>query len=176
MDENLAFFRQALAGLQAEIEQTVAARKEAERQVRACDDQLERLRAEYEGIQSYVQRHEPQQETMAKPAVESVVHAIANGWDINRVEAVVRVLAESNEPLSPGTIVEALSRVGRRDTMKDVAAALSHLKKRGRATNVSRGMWVHAEGKNEPVEVQQDVWLLSPDDTEEDDTSFVTTT
>jgi len=177
MDENLAFFHRALEGLQAEIEQAVAARMEAERQVQACDRQLERLRAEYQGIESYVQRHEPrdQQETNGGPVVEPTVDARADGWDTNRVEAVARMLSESSEPLSPGTIVEALSRVGRRDTMKDVAAALSHLKKRGRATNVARGMWVHAEGKNEPVEGQQDVWLLSPDDTEEDDTSFVTT-
>ena len=140
----LAFFRQALEGLQAEIAQVAAERLRAQQQVEACDRQLEQLRAEQKGIESYVQRHEhqDQQVTENERAVEPMpVHDPADGWGINRAEAVARVLIEAGEPLSPGAIVDALGRVGRSDTMKDVAAALSHLKKRHRAMNVSRGPW-----------------------------------
>ncbi len=181
----LPAFREALQGLQAEIEQVETKRSRAQQQVEACTQELERLRAEYQGIESYVNRHKPQDQPDpgSTSAAESVVeprseHAnganSANGWQLlNRVEAVARILREADGPLSPGDIVEALEQVGRDDTMRDVAAALSHLKKKGRrAENVSRGRWVFAEDRNEPVEVQEEVWAWS---TGEEDPSAVTT-
>jgi hypothetical protein len=175
-----AAFRQALESLQAEIEQTQAVRAHAQQQVEKCDQLLQELQAEYHGIESYVQRHEPPplEEFRQEPTSSVAAGPVADGWDINRVEAVARVLSEASRPLSPGEIVEALSQVGRSDTMKDVAAALSHLKKRGRADNVSRGRWVYGKRPNEVVEVQDEVWLLQPEEEEEEEeeTSIVTVT
>jgi hypothetical protein len=158
----LTSFREALRSLEGEIEEAQAERAQAADALAACDRRLEELRAEQHGIESYVRRHDP-------AAIQ------ADGWKITRIEAVARVLKESDTPLSPGEIVDALVQVGRTDEMKDVAAALSHLKKRGRATNVTRGLWVHAEGRNEPAEVQGDVWTLPPDDDEEDISTAGTT-
>jgi hypothetical protein len=178
MDDALAHFRQALEDLRAEIEQTKAERARAQELVDRCDQHLQEMQAEYHGIESYVQRHEhqPQERVQEGPTSSLAPGPVADGWDINRVEAVARVLGEATEPLSPGEIVEALSRVGRVDTMKDVAAALSHLKRRGRADNVSRGRWVHGERPKEVVEVQEEVWILDPEEEEEEEPSIVTTT
>ena len=147
--DDLNAFRQALEGLRAEMEQVKADREQAMDLVDTCERRLEQIQVEYDGIESWLRRHAQPEQQEAKeaedqPAAEAPEEAPADGWAINRVEAVARVLREATEPLSPGIIVELLSRVGRSDDMKDVAAALSHLKKRGRATNVSRGMWVHA--------------------------------
>jgi hypothetical protein len=175
----LAPFRQALDDLRAEIEQTKAERARAQEQVDRCDQHLQEMQAEYQGIASYVQRHEhqPQEQVQEESTSRVAAGPVADGWEINRVEAVARVLGEASEPLSPGEIVEALSEVGRSDTMKDVAAALSHLKKRGRADNVSRGRWVYGERPKEVVEVQEEVWLLDPEEVEEEEeTGIVTTT
>jgi multidrug resistance efflux pump len=142
--DTLAPFRQALENLRAEIEQKKAERAHAQQQVEACDQHLEEMQAEYQGIESYVRRHrqQDQQEVEDEPASEPA-GGPADGWDIDRTEAVARVLSESEEPMSPGDIVKALAQVGRDDSMKDVAAALTHLKlKRHRAMNVSRGRWI----------------------------------
>jgi hypothetical protein len=176
--DTLAPFRQALDNLRAEIEQTKAERARAQEQVERCDQHLQEMQAEYHGIASYVQRreHQPQEKVQEEPTSSVAAGPVADGWDINRVEAVARVLGEASEPLSPGEIVEVLSQIGRSDTMKDVAAALSHLKKRGRADNVSRGRWVYGERPKEVVEVQEEVWIFDAQEEEEEEPSIVTTT
>jgi chromosome segregation ATPase len=135
----LASFRQALETLAAELAEAEVERSRAEQQLQACERRIESLRAEHRGIESYLRRHDLQ--NRADREIEPEVPTIADGWDINRVEAVARVLTTTGETLSPGDIVDKLAAVGRNDTMKDVAAALSHLKKRHRAVNVSRGLW-----------------------------------
>jgi hypothetical protein len=154
--DTLASFHQALLDLRAEIEQTKAERARAQQQVEASDRHLEKLDREYQGIESWLRRHEraqpvpvgeherePQVEAEPEVQAKETPSAPADGWDINRIEAVSRVLVEAGEPLSPADIVAALARVGRDDSVKDVAAALTHLKiKRHRAENVSRGRWV----------------------------------
>jgi hypothetical protein len=43
--------------------------------------------------------------------------------------------------MTPAEIKDVLHKAGRDDEYRDVAAALSHLKSRGRANNVARGVW-----------------------------------
>ena len=175
--DDLAIIRQVRDRIRAEITKTKADRDRAQREVEAKDQYLEKLHSELQGFESYLQRH-PESETETSQAVVpahtmtfgqdgdrsspppdtmTLGQPIKEGWDIPRIEAVSRVLREADQPLSPSDIVEALAWVGRDDTMKDVAAALTHLKlKRHRADNVARGLWVHVEGRNDPVPVDSE--------------------
>src|SRR6266511_4232697 len=102
----------------------------------ARPDELEDERA---GIASYVRRHEGNQ---GSHIPWSATEPESDWSSLPRSEAVARVLAEASVPNSPAEIADALRAVGRNDDYRDVAAALSHLKSRGRAKNVSRGSWV----------------------------------
>jgi len=127
---DLAPLHAALEGLDAEIAQAEAERAEAEARLHEWEHHMQTLQAERTGIASYLRRHESGSE-------------LANEWiSLPRSEAVARVLAQAGAAKSPTEIAEALEAMGRDDDYRDVAAALSHLKSRGRAKNVSRGLWM----------------------------------
>src|SRR6266496_2204825 len=127
---DLAPLHAALEGLDAEIAQAEAERAEAEARLHEWEHHMQTLQAERTGIASYLRRHESGSE-------------LANEWiSLPRSEAVARVLAQAGAAKSPTEIAEALEAMGRDDDYRPVGAALSHLKSRGRAKNVSRGSWV----------------------------------
>jgi hypothetical protein len=59
-----------------------------------------------------------------------------------RTEAVARMLAEMDEPLSPSDLSRMLEAVGRDDTPLAVGKALNHLWRKGRANTRGRAKWV----------------------------------
>jgi hypothetical protein len=129
----------ALDGLNAEIAQAEAERVEVEARLRRWEQRVQMLQAERAGIASYIRRHEGNQ---ASRATDSGPELASDWISLPRSDAVARVLAETGAPKSPAEISEALQANGRDDDYRDVAAALSHLKSRGRAKNVARGLWV----------------------------------
>lgn len=61
---------------------------------------------------------------------------------LNRMEAVARVLAEADRPLSPKEITDLLHEHGRTDDKTNlVSAALNYLVKKGRVHSEGRGNW-----------------------------------
>jgi hypothetical protein len=136
---NLAPLQAALEALDAELADAQAERAAAEAQLHACEQRVQTLEAERAGIASYVRRHEGNQ---GSHIPWSATEPESDWSSLPRSEAVARVLAEASVPNSPAEIADALRAVGRNDDYRDVAAALSHLKSRGRAKNVSRGSWV----------------------------------
>jgi head-tail adaptor len=146
---DLAPLHAALDGLDAEIAQADAERAEAEARLRACEHRVQMLQAERTGIASYIRRHEGNQPSLVADSGSEPT----NDWiALPRSEAVARVLAETGAPKSPAEIAEALHAIGRDDDYRDVAAALSHLKSRGRAKNVSRGLWALVTETTEDIE------------------------
>jgi len=60
---------------------------------------------------------------------------------LNRTDAVVAVLNESDESLGPAEITERLIRHGRDDKRDSVAAALAYLKRTGRVSHIGTAAW-----------------------------------
>jgi hypothetical protein len=67
--------------------------------------------------------------------------------ELARTDAIMRVLHEIDEPLSPAEIAQALVARGRDDPAHHVSAALAHLKNSGRVRQVARGQWVRADSE-----------------------------
>src|SRR6266568_84770 len=100
------------------------------------------LHAALEGLDAEIAQAEAER-AEAEARLHESGSELANEWiSLPRSEAVARVLAQAGAAKSPTEIAEALEAMGRDDDYRDVAAALSHLKSRGRAKNVSRGSWV----------------------------------
>ncbi len=95
---------------------------------------LGQLATEFRGLQAAVSRR--------RLAAEG--NSPEDDWTtLTRPQAVVRVLAESEEPLGPMEIVTALREHGRiGDQSRGVSVALMRLKKRGEVRAIERGKWV----------------------------------
>lgn len=59
---------------------------------------------------------------------------------ISRSTAVIRVLEQASEPLTPGEVAQTLTRKGREDVV-NIHQTLSNLQKRDKVANVERGLW-----------------------------------
>jgi hypothetical protein len=151
---DLAPLEAALEALTTEVEQAEAARAQAKAVLQASEMRLLQLRREREGIESYIKRH---QQRDAFPPMSADDYLSPT---LPRSEAVAQVLGEGDGPMTPAEIKDVLHKAGRDDEYRDVAAALSHLKSRGRANNVARGVW---ELVTEPQEIAQEEGEEEPD-------------
>jgi len=62
-----------------------------------------------------------------------------------RVSAIEQILDDASGSLTPSQIHEQLDALGRTDTRRDIAAALSYLAANGRAQRTGPGQWASAE-------------------------------
>jgi hypothetical protein len=120
-----------------------AVRAAANRLVRRKPDRFVREQGRYR----YQGRSETVQAQASTPPMDRQ-SAVTNGqagrdWrDLARTDAVARMLAQVQEPVSPTSLSRMLEAVGRDDPPLAVGKALDHLQNQQRATTVGRGMWV----------------------------------
>ncbi len=69
-----------------------------------------------------------------------------------KATAVARVLREAQVPVHRSTIFDALTRLGRTDTLADVSAALAYLKGKGTVEPVGDGYWAWKDGSASTIE------------------------
>lgn len=142
---DLAPLRAVLESLDSEVAQAEAERVEAEEVLRRCEQRVQTLQTERSGIESFIRRHEGFGTFVGSHSADPGNASDESRAPIPRTEAVAEVLAEAEGAMAPADIQRRLHDAGRDDTYRDVAAALSHLKSRGRATNVARGLWALTE-------------------------------
>lgn len=105
---------------------------EAEGELEALTERVERLRAEKAGLEFAVSRHG-----------QGDLGEDAEPWtEMTRTDAIIRTLELAGRALSPIELAERLQSVGREgDSAGYVSAALSHLKKRDRVRSAGYGRW-----------------------------------
>ena len=110
--------------------------KDAHEQQQRLTGTIESLEAEARGLELAIARHNGQVQEMVAANGETAA------WrKMPRTDAVIRVLAEADEPLGPAGITGELHQHGREDRRDPVAATLAYLKKKGRVSHESYGMW-----------------------------------
>jgi len=115
--------RQALADAEAELAQ-------AEKQVQDLVNLIGRLKDEKRGLELAVARHNG--------------HATVdpNEWQVlSRPQAILRLLVEIGEAMSPSEINRQFASRGRRDQPRLVSAGLNALKNRGQVQSLGNGKW-----------------------------------
>lgn len=85
--------------------------------------------------------------------------AVGGGWvTLTRTAAVLRMLGQHREPVSPRELSRLLTAVGRSgDTPDAVGAALSYLGGKGDVKNEGYGQWVLADKSEETAEERLDL-------------------
>lgn len=131
-------FAKALEAALADADAVLA---EKERQTRLLALEMDGLRLERQGLQLALARHRGEGPTPIEPPSDTTIGA--NEWlALSRTEAIERVLAESDEPLSPTEVTAVLHALGRSDPVHHVGAALSYLRTRARVQSLGRGRWI----------------------------------
>lgn len=112
---------------------------------KALGEKRDRAMRERDGLLLALERH-----TGAPVATNAASTNEATEWTrMNRSEAVLKVLGEHGEPLSPINITAALRRNGRvKDTSALVSSTLSKLQEQGRAVREGYGAWAVATPQN----------------------------
>jgi hypothetical protein len=124
---------EAVGFLDRELEHKQGRLAEAQAVVEELHTQVEQLTAERRALLAAIAR------------VRGGVVATGQRWlDLSRTDAVEAVLREATEALAPAQITEQLLAHGRNDKADLVSAALSYLKRLGRAESPSYGRWVVA--------------------------------
>lgn len=145
--------RQALEEVLAETDKELA---EVTRQMQALQERAESLKAERMGLQMALTRRVAKSQERKDRVIDSAV-AVVEGvstvaaglseaylWrDLARTEAILRVMAEMNRPVSPTELSQMLRSRGRVDDSRDyVSAALAHLKKQKKVERAGYGLWI----------------------------------
>lgn len=141
----------------SDIEKKMAERQEillrADELTREVAD-LKNARAALERLaHRYASRDVAEQVDQHAGGASAASPAAANEWlELQRTEAVERVLREAGRPLALAAIASTLAEHGRReDSVRYVSAALSHLRRKvGTAQNLGRGVWTYVDPSNFP--------------------------
>ena len=113
-------------------------RAENEEQKQMIEDRKFALDIEIAGLEMALSRHDGPLDSPASPSPSETKEWRA----LTRTDAVVRVLSESNKPMSPREITNVLLSMGRTDKRKLVAAAIQYLKQGKRVHSIGYGEWV----------------------------------
>ncbi len=135
-----------------------AALADAVARAEALARQLEEVEAERRGLELALARHRrvlPDDQASTALSGEPNAASPRGPWSkLTIADAVVRVLVEADQPLSPSQIVERLGDRGRTENNEQVRAGLAYARKRGIAVPVSRARWTPVQG---------DVFVLDAD-------------
>jgi len=128
--------------LQDALSDAKAALADAEAQLQELSIVVEELRTERRGLEHAVARHTGSRHDDSAPAGEQASPPPANHWvEMSRTDAILSVLGERDEAMSPSELTRQLRARGRTDKPHAVGAALSYLRSRNRVHAVGRGHW-----------------------------------
>ncbi len=113
----------------------------AEQELVELRERIEALTTEKRGLELSLARHR------GEPAHPKEATKTDNAWTrLARTNAIIKVMEDARDPLSPADVVRTLSAVGREgDTSHNVSAALSYLQGQKKVRSLGRGRWVLAE-------------------------------
>jgi hypothetical protein len=141
--------------LESALADAEAALADAERQLGELRERIEALTVEKRGLELSLARHR------GEPAHAKEAPKAENQWTgMPRTDAIIKVLEDADDTLSPADIVRKLSAKGREgDTSHNVSAALSYLQGQKKVRSLGRGRWVLHET---PLPVDSTVDHSSP--------------
>ncbi len=126
--------------LETALADAEASLADAERQLAELTERIETLSIEKRGLELSLARHRGESSPAERPKA-------LNPWvPLARTDAIIKIMEEASDPLSPTSIVKTLADVGREgDTSHNVSAALSYLQGQNKVRSLGRGRWVLAE-------------------------------
>lgn len=166
---------------EAVLEHLLAATDEpmaaAEAAVKDAQERVEAIRAERYGLQLALARlreqsPDPKERRPSKfaagVAAAAAVLTVTHWRQMDRTDAIVKVLQDAGKPIHRTAIVARLHEHGRDDTIELVSAALAYLKKKMRVMNYGNGYWSFFD-----LSAAADEWATNADDPAEAGSSSV---
>jgi hypothetical protein len=138
--EVLADVRARLATLEAERAELFGQRDKISREIARVEETIRELGSDEQVLRRIAARYH-----LEVPHGQPLPREIQEWRELPRTVAIERVLKEAKHPLSPADVAHQLAANGREDIPQHVSAALAHLKNTGRAQQLGRGQWVHAD-------------------------------
>lgn len=123
--------------LEAALADADLALKEAAHQLDQLRERVDALQLERRGLELALARHR------GEPVSDAASDHRENEWlPLPRTEAILQVMARTDEPMAPVEITRQLKQFGRSDSGHAVSAALSYLHREDRVQSLGRGQWV----------------------------------
>lgn len=123
--------------LKTALENARSERQKATEQLQEAEASLATIDIEIQGLELALARYE------GKPPSAEPTPAVRRRWEkLHRTDAITDVLRDSDTPMSPREITDALHAVGRTDERHLVAAAIQYLKGEKRVHSRGYGQWV----------------------------------
>lgn len=97
--------------------------------------EIEDIEAETYGLQMAIARHAPGDSKPDHPAKPSLA-------SMQRTDAILAVLGDAEEPMTPKMMVATLTAAGRVEKYDDISSTMIYLKKKNRIHKTGRGLYM----------------------------------